>query len=104
MNFLLSGRQRGERLARTRGKHMARLSQATAATVPLDEPLSSGGFEQAQVLARARLSDANGFRCSRDASPALDLDEQTEAGRIPEKRKCLIGHDDACYRGFRLAR
>ena len=104
VKFLLAGSQRRERLARARGKHTARLGQAAAATVPLDEPLSSGGLEQAQVLARARLSDPDRPRRSRDASRRLDLDEQPEAGGVPEERERGIGHDDARYRDFRLAR
>jgi hypothetical protein len=104
MKFLLAGSQRGERLACARGKHAASFGEAAPASVPLDEPLSRGILEEAKVLARTRLSDADGLRGSGDASPALDFHQQTETCRIPEERKCPIGHDDACYRGFRLAR
>src|SRR5215218_9423038 len=104
MKFLLAGSQRGKRLACARGKHTARLSEAAPAPVPLNEPLSRGSLEEAKVLARTRLSDADGFRGRGNASPPVDLHQQTQTCRIPEERKRLIGHDDACYRGFRLAR
>jgi hypothetical protein len=79
MEFLLSCGQRCKRLACARSKHTPGLGQAAAAAVSLDEPLPRRGFEQAQVLARARLSDADRLRCSRHAFPALDLDKQTQA-------------------------
>jgi hypothetical protein len=41
--------------------------------------LSGGGFEEAQVLARAGLSDAHRFRGSRHASATLDFDQQAQA-------------------------
>jgi hypothetical protein len=60
--------------------------------------LSRSSLEQTQVLAGARLPDADGLCGRGNASAALDLDQQTEARRIPEKRERLIGHDDVRYR------
>src|SRR5205823_13297860 len=86
---LLSCRsQAGERLGRAGSEHVPGLGEATATTRALDQPLTGGGFEQAQVLARAGLADAD--RCGRggDASLPLDLDEKAHPGRVPELVQC----------------
>jgi hypothetical protein len=60
------------------------VGQAAAATGALDEALTGGCLEQAQVLARARLADTDRGRCGGDASLALDLDQQAHSRRVPE--------------------
>ena len=56
------------------------------------------------MRARRWLTDADRLSGRRDASLPVYLDEQPEAGGVPEKRKCAIGHGDTTYRKVRLAR
>ena len=62
MQLLLAGSERRERLARVGGEHTPGLRQLAAAAVSLDEPLPGGRLEEAQMLARARLSDPDRAR------------------------------------------
>jgi len=60
--LLLTRVQRRECLTGPCGQQAARLREATAATVALNETLPGGGLEQAQVLTRGRLPDSDGPR------------------------------------------
>ena len=104
VQLLLAGGERRERLACVRGEHAPGLGQLAAAAVSLDEPLAGGGLEQAQVLARARLSDADGPGGGGNASLPLQLDEQAKTRGVPEERKRAIGRSDTHHRNIRLAR
>ena len=95
--------KRCERLARPRGEQAARLGEPAAAPVALDQALPRRGLEQAQVLARGRLADADAACSCRHSSLPLDLDEQTEPGGVPEERERCIGQGDGRYRKIRLA-
>src|SRR5215208_5693340 len=95
--------QRRECLTGPCGQQAPRLREATAATVALNETLPGGGLEQAQVLARGRLPDSDGPRGRGNRALPLDLDEEAQAGRVPEKGKGCIGHRDGRYRKIRLA-
>jgi hypothetical protein len=64
---------------------MARLGEAAAAPVSLDEALARGCLEQTQVLTCARLADPHCSGGGRDAAPPLDFDEQAEPCRVPEE-------------------
>ena len=86
------------------GDDTTRLGQAAATAVTFDEPLAGSGLEQANVLARGRLADADGARGAGDAPFALESDEQPKARGIPEQRQAAIGQDDVPHRQFRLAR
>jgi hypothetical protein len=85
--FLLTRMQRRERLTSPCGEQAARLREATAATVPLDETLPGGRLEKAQVLARRRLADADRARSPRNRALPLDLDEEAQARGVPEERE-----------------
>src|SRR5205814_8046478 len=84
--LLVRGPEGGERLRGAPGQDPARLGQAAAATVALDEALARGGLEQPQMLARAGLADADRLRGRREAPAPLDLDQQAHAVRVPELR------------------
>lgn len=56
------------------------------------------------MLARGRLADADRPGRCRDAALAIDLDEQPQAGRIPQQPERGIGHDNGSYRQPRLGR
>ena len=66
------------------GEHLAGFGQAAAASGSLDEPLAGGGFEQAEVLTCARLSDPDRGGRGREAAVPLDLDEQAHACGVPQ--------------------
>ena len=83
--FLLTGVQGGERLARPRGEQASRLGEAAAAAVAFDQSLPCRRLEQAQVLARGRLADPDAPRGGGDGPLPLDLDEEAKARRIPEE-------------------
>ena len=101
--LFLTRMQGRECLTGPRGEQTARLGQAAAAAISLDEPLSGRCLEQAQVLACRRLPDPYGPRGRRDGSLPLDLDKEAKTGCIPEQRERSIGHDDERYRKIRLA-
>ena len=56
------------------------------ASIALDQPLTGGRLEKAQMLARCRLADSDRLRRRREAATPLELDEKAQAGRIPEER------------------
>jgi hypothetical protein len=101
--LLLASLQGRECFARAGGKHAPGLGETAAATVSLDQTLPRCRLEETHVLACGRLPDPNPPRSCRDGPLLLDLDEQPQAGGVPEKRKRCIGHDDDPYRKIRLA-
>jgi len=82
--FLFRSAEAGERLSGPGGQNLTRLGQATAATRSLDKPLAGRSLEEAQVLARARLANADLRGSGRDASLASDLDEEAHPRGVPE--------------------
>jgi hypothetical protein len=84
------------------GEHLAGLGEPAASAVALDETLTGGSFENAEVLARCRLTDPDCARGGRDAPLAADLDEEAEARAVPDERECAIGQGDTSYRNIRL--
>ena len=93
---LLLGRAEGRQCLRgTHRENLAGLGQPAAAAVALDEALPRRRLQQPQMLARARLADADLARSRREAAETLDLDEQPHAGRVPESsQRCHIDADD----------
>ena len=56
------------------------------------------------MLARGRLADADRAGGGRRRCPArLDLDQQAQAGGVPDERERAIGHGDTSHRNIRLA-
>src|SRR2546430_10437442 len=82
--LLFGSAEARESLCGPRGEHTTRLGETAAAPGALDELLSCSGLEQAEVLARARLADADRRGSRRDAALPVDLDEQTHPRRVPE--------------------
>ena len=66
------------------------------------QSLPRRGLEQAQMLARGRLTDADRAGCGGHRALPVDLDEQTEPGGVPEERERCIGQGDGRYRKIRL--
>ena len=97
LEFFLGGGKRGEGLARVRCKNAPRVGELAAAPVAFDEPLACSRLEKAQVLARARLSDSDGARGSRDASVPVELDQEAKSFRVPKKGERAIAHGDMDY-------
>ena len=84
VELFFAGAERRERLGRPSGEDAAGVCELAAAAAALDEPLSGGELEEAQVLADAGLSDADRCRGRGEGALALDLDEQPHPGRVPE--------------------
>jgi hypothetical protein len=102
--LFLSCLQRCKCLARSGGEQAAGLGEAAGQRlVERNGRGSRRRLEQAHVLTCGRLPDPDASRGRRNGSLALDLDEQAEAGGVPEERERCIGHNDDRYRKIRLA-
>src|SRR5262249_30517104 len=87
----------GKGLGGSCGEHVPRVGEAAAAPCAFDEALARSGLQEPQMLARARLADADRGGGGGDASLSLDFHEQAHSGRVPE----LVqggGGRHLCYR------
>ena len=107
VQLLLGGAERRQRLRRVRREDAAGLREPAPAPVALDEAVTRRRLEQPEVLARARLPDADRAGRGGQAPLSLDLDEQSHPGRIPERTergRADIRCVDGRHRRFRLSR
>ena len=104
--LLLRVAEHRERLGAPCGEDFPGLGQPAAAAASLDEALAGRGLEKPQVLARARLADADGLGGAGQTSAAPDLHDQAHARRVPQAGQHAggaIGIDDGGHSQIRLA-
>src|SRR5438093_10479952 len=82
--FLLRSAEAGERLGGPGSEDLPGLGQATARTRSCDEPLAGCSLEEAQMLARTRLADADLCGSGGHALLTADLDEEAHPRGVPE--------------------
>ena len=101
--LLLAGAEGGERLGGAGRERPAGLGEAAATAAALEQSLSGGTLEHAQVLAGRGLGDPDDARRAGDAALAVELDEQAHPIRVPGggERGSVFGSGDGCHRNSR---